>query len=67
MDEINPYFIELNKTKHTFYKIFVISSLIFFEKRIILLIQTSNTSDRNKESNSLKTLEDDATSRLIAQ
>ena len=38
----------------------------FFEKRIILLIQTRNISDRKKESNSLKTLEDDVAFRLIA-
>ena len=38
----------------------------FFKKRIILFIQTINIFDRNKESNSLKTLEDDVASRLIA-
>ena len=51
-------------------KSFLISpSMIFFflEMKMILLIQTSNTLNRNTESNLLKVLEDDAASKLIIQ
>ena len=39
----------------------------FLEMKMILLIQTSNTLNRNTESNSLKVLEDDTASKLIIQ
>ena len=39
----------------------------FFGKKITLLIQVSNTINRNTKSKVLKTLKDDAISKLIAK
>ena len=54
-----------NATKNIFKMVFLIN--VIFLKVIILLIQVTNTIDRNMESKVLKTLDDDATSRLIAK